>query len=114
MKPNVGMVYPVYAPVNTYTPGTNITYSTGSVIAEARSANLSWDRSDGEFYGDDKLLDTDNGVLGYTIEFEPTGLTDTVRAGMLGEVLGSSEYAITDAAAPDVGFGYIRVMRGQA
>ena len=111
MKPNVGMVYPVYAPVSAYTPGTSITYSTGSVIAEARSANLTWDRSDGEFYGDDKLLDTDNGVLGYTIEFEPTGLTDTVRAGMLGEVLGSSEYAITDAAAPDVGFGYIRVMR---
>ena len=111
MKPNVGMVYPVYAPISTYTPGTGVTYSTGAVVAEARSANVSWDRADGEFYGDDTLLDTDNGVLGYTIDFEPTGLKDSVRAALLGEVLGSSEYAVTDAVSPDVGFGYIRVMR---
>ena len=111
MKPNVGMVYPVFAPVNTYTPGTSITYSTGKVIAEARAATVSWERSDSEFYGDDTLLDTDNGVTGYSIDFEPTGLTDTVRKDMLGETLATSEYTVTDAAAPDVGFGYIRVMR---
>ena len=111
MKPNVGMVYPVYAPISAYTAGTSITYGTGSVVAEARSATVSWERSDGEFYGDDVLLDSDNGATGYTIEFEPTGLSDAVRAGLLGEVLATSDYEITDAAAPDVGFGYIRVMR---
>ena len=111
MKPNVGMVYPVCAPISTYTPGTGVTYATGTVIAEARSATVNWDRADGEFYGDDKLLDTENGVLGYTIDFEPTGLSDSVRVTLLGESLASSEYSITDAAAPDVGFGYIRVMR---
>ena len=111
MKPNVGMVYPVYAPISAYTAGTSITYGTGSVVAEARSATVSWDRSDGEFYGDDVLLDSDNGATGYSIEFEPTGLSDAVRAGLLGEVLATSDYEITDAAAPDVGFGYVRVMR---
>ena len=111
MKPNVGMVYPVYAPVNVYTPGTSITYSTGAVVAEARAATVTWDRADAEFYGDDALLDTDNGVRGYTIDFEPTGLSDAVRKGMLGEDLASSEYSITDEVPPDVGFGYIRVMR---
>lgn len=111
MKPNVGMVYPVYAPVATYTPGTSITYSTGAVVAEARSATLTWDRADGEFYGDDALLDTDNGIRGYTLDFEPTGVSDAVRAAMLGETLASSEYSITDATPPDVGFGYVRVMR---
>ena len=111
MKPNVGMVYPVYSPVATYTPGTSITYGTGAVISEARGATLNWDRADGEFYGDDALLDSDNGVLGYTIDFEPAGLSDAVRAGLLGETVASSEYSVTDAAAPDVGFGYIRVMR---
>lgn len=111
MKPNVGMVYPVCAPVATYTPGTGITYSSGSVVSEARSASISWDRSDGEFYGDDILLDTDNSVTGYTIEFEPAGLSDAIRAKLLGETAASSEYSITDAAAPYVGFGYIRVMR---
>lgn len=116
MKPNVGMQYPVYAPVSAYTAGTSITYSAGSVVAEARSASLSWERADGEFYGDDVKLDSDNGVLGYTLSFEPTGLSDTIRAGLLGEVAASTggEYGITDAAAPDVGFGYIRVMRERA
>ena len=111
MKPNVGMVYPVCAPVATYTPGTGITYSTGSVVSEARAASVSWDRSDGEFYGDDVLLDSDNGVTGYSIDFEPAGLTDAIRKTLLGETQASSEYSITDAAAPYVGFGYIRVMR---
>jgi len=111
MNANVGMVYPVAAPVSAYTPGTSITYGTGFVVAEAVSANLSWNRADGHFYGDDVELDSDNGVLGYTISFEPTGLTDTNRQKLLGETVSSNEYTITDAASPDLGFGYIRVMR---
>lgn len=114
MKANMGMVYPVYAPVSAYVPGTSITYGTGGVVAEAVSANVSWDRNDGHFYGDDVELDSDNGVLGYTISFEPSGLSDTVRAALLGDDLANSEYTITDEAAPDVGFGYIRVMRDNA
>ena len=114
MNANVGMQYPVYAPVSVYTPGTSITYGTGGVVAEAVSASISWDRSDDRFYGDDTVLDTDNGVLGYTISFEPSGLSDAVRAALLGETKSSSEYTITSAAAPDVGFGYIRVMRSNA
>ena len=111
MNANVGMVYPVAAKVATYTPGTGITYSNGANFAEAVSASVSWNRADGHFYGDDVELDSDNGVLGYTISFEPSGLKDSERALLLGETLASSEYSITDAAAPDIGFGYIRVMR---
>ena len=118
MNANVGMVYPVAAKVNTYTVGTSITYTSGQAVAEAISANISWNRNDGHFYGDNVELDSDNGVTGYTISFEPSGLTDAVRALLLGEVSkGSSSaayYTITDAAAPDVGFGYIRVMRSKA
>lgn len=115
MNANVGMVYPVAAPVSAYTPGTGITYGSGSNFAEAVSAALSWERADGHFYGDDVELDSDNGVLGYTIDFEPTGLSDAARALLLGEVKATSgsTYTITDAAAPDVGFGYIRVMRNK-
>ena len=111
MKPNVGMQYPVCAPVSAYTPGTSISYSTGSVVGEARGATLNWEREDGEFYGDDKILDTANGILGYTLDFEPSGLSDAIRKTLLGETQASSEYSITDASAPYVGFGYIRVMR---
>ena len=111
MNANVGMQYPVYAPVNVYTPGTSITYNTGAVAGEAVSAALSWERADGHFYGDDVELDSDNGVLGYTLDIELSGLKDSVRAALLGDDLANSEYTITDEAAPDVGFGYIRVMR---
>ena len=111
MKPNVGMVYPVCAPVASYTPGTSITYSNGSVVSEARGASVTWDKADGEFYGDDVLLDTDGGYTGYSIDFEPAGLTDTIRKTLLGETQASSEYSVTNAEAPYVGFGYIRVMR---
>ena len=111
MNANVGLVHPVVATVSTYTSGSSISYSAGKVVAEAVRASLNWDRADGEFYGDDVLLDSDNGVLGYTIEFEPTGLTDEVRGYMLGETVQTNEYSVTDAAAPDVGFGYVRVMR---
>ena len=111
MNANVGMRYPVFAPVAAYVPGTSITYGTGKVCAEAISASVSWERADGRFYGDDVQLDSDNSILGYSIEFEPTGLTDEIRASLLGETLASSEYTINSDSAPDVGFGYIRVMR---
>ena len=112
MKANVGMQYPVFAPVDTYTPGTGITYEAGIVVAEAVSASINWERADGHFYGDDVELDSENGVLGYTISFEPTGLKNAARAAMLGEsVTSDGSYRVTDASAPDGGFGYIRVMR---
>ena len=111
MNANVGMLCPVVATVTTYVAGTGITYGTGKKVAEAVSASINWQRSDGKFYGDDALLDVDNGVTGYTIEFEPTGLTDEVRGYILGETASSGEYSITEAASPDVGFGYVRVMR---
>ena len=111
MNANVGMQYPVYSPITAYTPGTSVTYGTGGVVAEAVSASVSWEREDGRFYGDDIQLDSANGVLGYTIDFEPSGLSDAVRAALLGETLASSEYTINSASAPDVGFGYIRTMR---
>ena len=111
MNANIGMLCPVAATVQTYTPGTTISYNTGKVVAEARAANLTWNRASGRFYGDDIELDSDNGVLGYTLDFEPTGLKDDVRAYLLGETVQTGEYTVNDSPSPDVGFGYVRVMR---
>ncbi len=115
MKANVGMQYPVAALITAYTPGTTPTYGTGFKVSEARGANISWDRGGGEFYGDDVLLDTDDGVRSGSIEFETAGIRDAIRADMLGETVASTdEYTLTDAEAPFVGFGFIRVMRDNA
>ena len=115
MKANVGMQYPVASAITTYTPGTGVTYGTGFVVSEARGASINWEREDGEFRGDDRRLDSANGVLGYTLDFEAACISDGVRNKLLGEAIANtSEYTITDASAPDVGFGYIRVMRDNA
>lgn len=112
MKANVGMRYAVAAPVDTYTPYSGITYDDGFVVCEARGANVTWETEDGEFRGDDVVLDTARGILGYSIEFETTGLKDTVRVSLLGETKDSGDaYHITGADAPDVGFGYVKQMR---
>lgn len=110
MNANVGMLCPVAA-VCSYTAGNAPSYSSGKVIAEAVAASLAWNRADNHFYGDDMELDSDNGVRGYTISFEPTGLTDEARGLLLGETVQTGEYTVNEDAAPDVGFGYVRVMR---
>ena len=112
MKANVGMRYAVAALIDTYTPYSGITYEDGFVVSEARGANVTWETEEGELRGDDAVLDTANGVLGYTVEFETAGLKDTVRAALLGEKEDSGDaYHITGAEAPDVGFGYVKQMR---
>ena len=113
MNANVGMQYLVAATVQTYTPGTSISYTGGTNFAEAVSATLNWERADGHFYGDDVELDSDNSILGYTIDFEPSGIPDSIRETMLGETKSSATYTITDDPAPDVGLGYVKVMRNK-
>lgn len=112
MKANVGMRYTVAAPVDTYTPYSGITYGAGYVVSEARGANINWETEQGEFRGDDVVLDSAVGILGYTLEVETAGLKDGVRANLLGETKDSSDvYHITGANPPDVGFGYVKQMR---
>lgn len=112
MKANVGMRYAVAALVASYTPYSGITYEEGFVVSEARGANVTFETDDGEFRGDDAVLDSSRRVLGYSVEFETAGLKDTVRADLLGEVMDSNDmYNITGADAPDVGFGYVKEMR---
>lgn len=112
MKANVGMMYPVASQVNTYTPNSSITYKTGFVVDEAREATVTFTTADGEFHGDNVVLDVDNSVTGFTIDFESTGLADSVRVSLLGETKNSNdEYVIGGAPTPVVGFGFIRNMR---
>jgi len=113
MNANVGMQYLVAATVQTYTAGTSISYTGGTNFAEAVSASLNWERADGHFYGDDVELDSDNSILGYTIDIEPSGLSDSARNMLLGETVSTGEYTITDTPSPDVGLGYVRVMRNK-
>ena len=114
-NPNVGMMYPVWAPLATHTEGSMPTYSTGTVIQEARNATVNREYANNPLYGDDRIVDDDNGMTGLTMSFESTGLSDADRKAMLGEedygTSGVSGQWVSDNETPWGGFGFIRKMR---
>ena len=114
-NPNVGMMYPVFAPLTTHTDGSMPTYGTGVVIQEARNATITRTYNDNPLYGDDRIVDDDNGLTSLSISFEPTGLSDSDRKLLLGEedygTSGVSGQWVSDNETPWGGFGYIRKMR---
>ena len=114
-NPNVGMMYPVWAPLATHTDGSMPTYSAGTVIQEARNATVTREYANNPLYGDDRIVDDDNGMTGLTISFESTGLSDADRKVLLGEedygTSGVSGQWVSDNETPYGGFGYIRKMR---
>ena len=114
-NPNVGMMYPVFAPLTTHTDGSMPTYGPGVVIQEARNATITRTYNDNPLYGDDRIVDDDNGLTSLSISFEPTGLSDSDRKLLLGEedygTSGVSGQWVSDNETPWGGFGYIRKMR---
>ena len=114
-NPNVGMMYPVWAPLTAHTEGAMPTYGTGRVLQEARNATVTRNYDNNPLYGDDRIVDSDNGLNSLTISFESTGLSDADRKAVLGEedygTSGVSGQWVSDNETPWGGFGYIRKMR---
>ena len=114
-NPNVGMMYPVFAPLVSHTDGSMPTYGTGRVIQEARNATVTKTYNENPLYGDDRIVDDDNGLQSLTMSFESTGLSDADRVTLFGEsqatVGGLTAYLEGDNETPWGGFGYIRKMR---
>lgn len=114
-NPNVGMMYPVWAPLNSHTEGAMPTYGTGTVIQEARNATVTKEYANNPLYGDDRIVDDDNGLTGLTMTFESTGLSDSDRVILLGEEENANTAVggqwVSDNETPWGGFGYIRKMR---
>ena len=114
-NPNVGMMYPVWAELESHTDGSMPTYKTGHVIQEARNANITRSYNNNPLYGDDRIVDEDNGLTSLTMSFESTGLSDADRKLLLGEedygTSGVSGQWVSDNETPWGGFGYIRKMR---
>ena len=114
-NPNVGMMYPVFAPLVSHTEGSMPTYGTGRVIQEARNATVTKTYNDNPLYGDDRIVDDDNGLQSLTMTFESTGLSNDDRVMLFGEsqatVGGLTAYLESDNETPWGGFGYIRKMR---
>lgn len=114
-NPNVGLMYPVFAPINAHTDGSLPTYGSGVVIQEARNCTINKTYNNNPLYGDDQIVDDDNGLQELTCSFEPTGLSDSDRKLLFGEdeikVGGLTCQSESDNETPYGGFGYIRKMR---
>ena len=109
---NVGMMYPCWAPLESHTDGNMPTYGTGRVIQEARNATVNKEYTNNPLYGDDRIVDDDNGLTALNISFEPTGLNDEDRVTLFGEeAYGTTGQWVSDNETPYGGFGYIRKMR---
>lgn len=107
----VGMLHPVFAPIQSETNGT-ITYGAGVVMGRGVSGNLSWQREDGMLYGDDAVAETDNGITGYTLDVTTTEMTEEVEKVVLGlEEDGEDEYWDTGDPGPYGGHGYVQVIK---
>lgn len=114
-RPNVGMMYPCWAPFNSHTDGAMPTYGTGRVVQEARNATVTKTYADNPLYGDDHIVDDDNSLTALTMSFESTGLSDEDRVALLGEEANANTETggqwVSDNETPYGGFGYIRRMR---
>lgn len=109
---SIGMLYPVFAPLDTHTDGSMPVYKAGRVIQEARGASVTYEYNDNPLYGDNRIVDEDNGMTGVTIEFESTGLNDEDRRILFGEdTYQTTAQWVSDSETPYGGFGYIRRMR---
>ena len=114
-NPNVGLMYPVFAKITAHTEGSLPTYAAGVVIQEARNCTINKTYNNNPLYGDDHIVDDDNGLLELTCSFESTGLSDSDRKLLFDEdeiaVGGLTCQAESDNETPYGGFGYIRRMR---
>jgi hypothetical protein len=85
------------------------------VVQEARNATVNKQYADNPLYGDDHIVDDDNGLIGLTMTFESTGLSDEDRVAILGEEANANTETggqwVSDNETPYGGFGYIRKMR---
>lgn len=110
---NTGMRHPVWAPIVSETDGSEPTYGSGRVVQEAIDSVITFNTDSGAvLYADDVVVDMDDGITGYTVSFNPSGIRDGDRAAMLGEeAVTGGVYEITDAPKPWGGFGFFRVMR---
>ena len=99
-----GMRHPVFAPVESYTPGQAIVYGEGVVLGKAIDANITPETANAELFADDALAESDNSMVGATIAMTVDDLMHEAGVIALGlkkrTVNGKTAYSITSKASP--------------
>lgn len=114
----IGMRHFVVARLKDHVPGSEPTYDKGMIGGHAIAGNLTITRNSNPLYGDDVIVEDDNGITEMLLEVGTDDLEEPVRVYSLGlkETDGGDsgaekEYLDTDESSPYMGAGYIRVRR---
>ena len=106
----VGMRKLVAAPSESYVEGSPITYGRGMILGPAVAADINFDVADNPDYGDDVLVNNDNGINGYNATLESTHIGKEGRAMVLGwkpVCSPTTHYEVTGNKSPEVGWGFV-------
>ncbi len=111
----IGLLNPVYAPITSEPQNAALVYGTGKQFAHAMQAGVAYSKNDATLYGDDTVIESDNGVTGAEITLGVDDIEESDQVALLGTEktgeTGSEEYETTDASAPYVGTGYVQVRK---
>lgn len=113
----VGLEYAVFSQATVANDGT-ITYGTGKWISPAAAYNGTINTSDGKDWGDDRVVATDSGVTGGTVNVELNHEEDDIYVYLLGHTKAANGNEITfnvNDTAPYVGTGFVgKTRKGNA
>ena len=106
-----GMRHPVFAPVESYTPGQAIIYGQGVVLGKAIDATITPELTNAELFADDGLAESDNSMIGATIAMTVDDLMHEAGVVALGmkqrKVNDKTVYSITSKSSPYGGVGWM-------
>ena len=114
-----GMRHPVFAPVESYTPGQSIIYGQGVVLGKAIDATITPESANAELFADNELAESDNSMIGATIAMTVDDLMHEAGVVALGlkkrTANGKTAYSITSKASPYGCVGWLeeKVLEGK-
>lgn len=112
----IGLTYPVYAPLTEEETTGTYTYGAGKVAAKAIRVDMNLNIADSQLYADDGVAESVREFIDGTMAFTPDDLEDAVKADWLGskiveETVGESTVSVLVSNVDDLpgyfGFGYI-------
>lgn len=111
----IGMKFPVWAPIESYTPGQAVVYGEGIVLGKAIGSDVTLQRATASLYADDEKAESDNSVTGGTMSLEVDDMDMEAAQKAFGlyvrTVNEKKIYSTTGDASPYGGCGWFKTRR---
>lgn len=99
-----GMRHPVFAPVESYTPGQSIIYGQGVVLGKAIDATITFETANATLEADNETAESDNSIIGASITMTVDDMMHETGVVALGlkkrTVKDKTAYSIISKATP--------------